>query len=134
MLDHALESGFVAFLEADALFVGIHFFTGHDDGERHAPSITVESKSEALVGSAVVFRSDLTIAVESEGHDNRPDAHAALVEKVRARLANKAGAATAVNAGMQVCLYGYAFTGSNLDVGGTRFRTSLTFKVGYGVA
>ena len=134
MLDHALESGFVAFLKADSIFAGVHFFTGHDDEERHAPSTTVESKSEALVGSAVVFRSDLTIAVESEAHDNRPDAHAALVEKVRAKLANKAGAAAAVNAGAQVCLYGYAFTGSNLDVEGTRFRTSLMFKVGYGVA
>ena len=134
MLDYALESGFAAFLKADAVFAGVHFFTGHDDEERHAPSVTVESKSEALVGSAVVFRSDLTIVVESEAHDNRPDAHASLVEKARAKLANKASVAAAVNASAQVRVYGYAFTGSNLDVEGTRFRTSLTFKVGYGVA
>jgi len=79
-----------------------------------------------------VFRADVTLLIESEAHDNGPDDHAALVEKVRTSLANKAAVVAAINAGNQVHLYGYAFTGSSLDVDGKRFRTTLTLKAGYG--
>jgi hypothetical protein len=132
MLDHALETAFAAFLQTDPVFTGIHFFTGHDDEEHALPSVTVSSKSEPLAGSASVFRADLTILAESEAHDSRPADHAALVEKVRARLASKAAVVSALNAGNHVHLYGYAFTGSNMDVDGVRFRTTLTLKAGYG--
>lgn len=132
MLDHALESAFVAFLQNDSALAEVHFFTGHDDEEHRLPSITVSSKSEPLAGSAVVFRSDLTVLVESEAHDSKPDQHAALVEKVRVSLANKADAVAALNAGRQLYLYGYAFAASSLDVDGVRFRTTLTLKAGYG--
>ena len=48
-----------------------------DDEEENEPDLlTVESKSEALVGSAVVFRSELTIAIESEAHDDKADEEA----------------------------------------------------------
>lgn len=132
MLDHSLESAFVAFLGADPSFAGIHFFTGHDDEEHALPSVTVSSKSEPLAGSASVFRADVTLLIESESHDCKPDDHASLVEKVRARLASKAAVVAALNAGSQVHLYGYAFMGSSLDVDGVRFRTTLTLKAGYG--
>jgi hypothetical protein len=132
MLDHAFESALVAFLQTDPKFAGIHFFTGHDDEEHALPAVTVSSKSEPLAGSASVFRADVTILAESEAHDSNPDDHAALVEKVRARLASKAAVVATLNAGNQVHLYGYAFTGSSLDVDGVRFRTALTLKAGYG--
>jgi len=133
MLDHALESAFVAFLGADSAFADVHLFTGHEDEEHQLPAVTTSSKSESLAGSAAVFRADVTLLIESEAHDSEPDDHAALVEKVRAWLANKAAVVAVINAGNQVRLYGYAFTGSSLDVDGKRFCTSLTLKAGYGV-
>ena len=133
MLDHALESAFVVCLQPDPTFSGVHFFTGHEDEEHQLPAVTVTSKSESLAGSAAVFRTDVTLIIESEAHDSAPDEHAALVEKVRAGLANKAAVVEAINTANQVHLYGYAFTASSLDVDGKRFRTSLTLKAGYGV-
>ena len=133
MLDHALESAFVTFLQADPGFAEIHFFTGHDDEEHHMPAITVSSKSEPLAGSAEVFRAEVTLLIESEAHDSKPDNHAVFVEKVRARFARKADVVASINAGNRVHLYGYAFAGSSQDVDGARFRTTLTFKAGYGV-
>jgi len=132
MLDHALESALAAFLQTDTSLAGVHFFTGHEDEEHQLPAVTVTSKSESLAGSAAVFRADVTILIESEAHDNGPDDHAALVEKVRTSLANKAAVVAAINAGNQVHLYGYAFTASSLDVDGKRFLTTLMFKAGYG--
>jgi len=132
MLDHALESAFVAFMQTDPVFTEIHLFTGHEDEEHLLPAVTTSSKSESLAGSATVFRADVTIIIESEAHDSEPDEHAVLVEKVRARLADKAAMVAAFNAGGGVHLYGYAFTGSSLDVDGKRFRTTLTLKAGYG--
>ena len=132
MLDHAFESAFVAFLQTGPTLSEVHFFTGHEDEEHLIPAVTVTSKSEPLVGSSEVFRADLTILIESEAHDSKPDEHAAFVEKVRTQLANKAAVAAAMNAGSHIHLYGYAFNGSSLDVDGTRFRTSLTLKAGYG--
>jgi hypothetical protein len=133
MLDQALESAFVAFLGADPAFVDVHFFTGHDEEEHLLPAVTVSSKSEPLAGSAAVFRADVTLLIESEAHDSKPDEHAALVEKVRTRFSSKAAVVAAINAGNRVHLYGYAFAGSSQDVDGLRFRTTLTFKAGYGV-
>ena len=132
MLDHALESAFAAFLQTDVSLAGFHFFTGHEDEEHQLPAITTSSKSESLAGSAAVFRADVTLLIESEAHDNGPDDHAAFVENVRAVLADKPTVVAALNAGGGVHLYGYAFTGSSLDVDGKRFRTTLTFKAGYG--
>ena len=132
MLDHAFESAFVAFLQTDTSLAGVNFFTGHEDEEHQLPAVTVTSKSESLAGSAAVFRADVTILIESEAHDNGPDEHADLVEKVRAWLSNKAAVVAAINAGNQVRLYGYAFTAGSLDVDGKRFRTTLTLKAGYG--
>jgi len=134
MLDHALESAFVAVLRPNPLFAGVYFFTGHDDEEHQLPGVTVSSKSESLAGSAVVFRAELTILVETEAHDSTPSDHAALVEKVRARLADKATVAATINAARNVYLYGYAFAATNPDVDGIRFRTALTLKAGYGTA
>ena len=133
MLDHALESAFVTFLQADPGFAEIHFFTGHDDEEHHMPAITVSSKSEPLAGSAEVFRAEVTLLIESEAHDSKPDNHAVFVEKVRARFARKADVVASINAGNRVHLYGYAFAASSQDVDGARLRTTLTFKAGYGV-
>ena len=133
MLDHALESAFADFLQTDTSLAGAHFFTGHEDEEHQLPAVTVTSKSESLSGSAVVFRTDVTLIIESEAHDNVPDEHADLVEKVRAELADKAAVIAAINIGNQVDLYGYAFTASSLDVDGKRFRTTLTLKAGYGI-
>ena len=99
MLDHALESAFVTFLQADPGFAEIHFFTGHDDEEHHMPAITVSSKSEPLAGSAEVFRAEVTLLIESEAHDSKPDNHAVFVEKVRARFARKADVVASINAG-----------------------------------
>lgn len=133
MLDHALESAFVAFLQTDPASGEVHFFTGQDDEEHQLPAVTVSSKSESLVGSAVVFRAEVTLLVESEAHDNGPDDHAALVEEVRTRIANKAALGASINTGNRIRLYGYAFTSSSLDVDGSRFRTTLTLRVGYGI-
>ena len=132
MLDHALESALAAFLQTNPAFSGVHLFTGHEDEEHQLPAVTANSKSESLAGSAVVFRADVTITIESEAHDSEPDSHGALVEKVRAMLADKPTVLAAFNAGGCVFLYGYSFTGSSLDVDGNRFRTSLTLKAGYG--
>lgn len=133
MLDHALESAFLAVLQGNALLAGISFFTGHDSDEHGLPAVTLSSKSEPLAGSSEVFRSELSVIVESEAHDNSPDEHAALVEKVRACLANRVDVAVRINAGNAVHVYGYAFSASALEVDGIRFRTTLTLKVGYGV-
>jgi len=133
MLDHPLESAFAVFLQTDPGFAEVHFFTGHDDEEHHTPAITISSKSEPLAGSASVFRAEVTLLIESEAHDSKPDDHAMFVEKVRARFASKADVIAAINAGNRVHLYGYAFAGSSQDVDGARFRTTLTFKAGYGV-
>ena len=133
MLDHALESAFLVVLQGNALLVGISFFTSHDSDEHGLPAVTFSSKSEPLAGSSEVFRSELSVIVESESHDNSPDEHAALVEKVRSSLANRVDTAVRINAGNSVHIYGYAFIGSALEVDGIRFRTTLTLKVGYGV-
>ena len=133
MLDHALESALIIFLQPDPGFAGVHFFTGHDDEEHALPAVTISSKSEPLAGSATVFRAEVTLLIESEAHDSKPDDHAVFVEKVRDRFASKADVIAAINAGNRVHLYGYAFAGSSQDVDGARFRTTLTFKAGYGV-
>jgi len=133
MLDHALESAFVALLRSDPAFAEVHLLTGHDDEEHQLPSVTISSKSEPLAGSSDVFRSELTGLIESEAHDSSPDQHAALVGKMRACLADRLHVVAVINAGSEVYLYGYAFTASSLDVDGTRFRTTLTLKAGYGV-
>jgi len=134
MLDHALESAFVAFLKNDPALAEVYCFTEHDGEEHQLPAVTVSSKSESLAGSAVVFRAEVTLLVESEAHDSNPDDHAALVEHVRTRLSNKAALGSSVNTGDRIRLYGYAFTSSSLDVDGSRFRTTLTLKAGYGIA
>lgn len=133
MLDHTLESAFLAVLQGNALLAGTLFFTGHDSDEHGLPSVTLSSKSEPLVGSSEVFRSELSVIIESEAHDNSPGEHAAIVEKVRVCLADRMNVAAKINAGNSVHIYGYAFAGSSLEVDGTRFRTTLTLKVGYGV-
>jgi hypothetical protein len=133
MLDHALELAFLAVLQSNALLTGISFFTGQDSDEHGLPAVTLSSKSEPLAGSSEVFRSELSIIIESEAHDNSPDQHAALVEKVRGCLANRNHVAAQINAGNQVHVYGYAFAGSDLELDGSRFRTTLTIKAGYGV-
>jgi len=134
MLDHALESAFVACLQSDPAFAGVYFFTGQDDEEHQLPAITVSAKSEPLTGSAEIFRADVSVMIESEAHDSRPDDHASLVEKVRSSLAAKATLIAAINGAGKIHLYGYAFTASTPDVDGTRFRTEFTLKAGYGVA
>ena len=133
MLDHALESAFLAVLRGNALLAGISFFTSHDSDEHGLPSVTLSSKSEPLAGSSEVFRSELSVIIESEAHDNSPDEHAALVEKVRTCLADRMAMAARINAGNAVFVYGYAFSASTLEVDNPRFRTTLTLKVGYGV-
>jgi hypothetical protein len=133
MLDHALESALLAVLQCNAMLAGIAFFTGHDSDEHGLPAVTLSSKSEPLAGSSEVFRSELSLIVESEAHDNSPDEHAALVEKVRSSFTNRVDVAARINAGNAVYVYGYAFSASALEVDGTRFRTTLTLKVGYGI-
>lgn len=133
MLDHALESAFLAVLRGNALLAGTSFFTGHDSDEHALPAVTLSSKSEPLAGSSEVFRSELSVIIESEAHDSSPDEHAAFVEKVRTCLADRMAVAARINAGNAVFVYGYAFSGSVLEVDGIRFRTTLTLKVGYGV-
>ena len=133
MLDHALESAFVAFLGADPGFAEVHFFTGHDEEEHALPGVTVSSKSEPLAGSATVFRTEVALLIESEAHDSKPDDHAVFVEKIRTRFASKADVVASINAAGRVHLYGYAFAASSQDVDGARLRTTLTFKAGYGV-
>jgi len=132
MLDHALESAFVAYLGTAPAFAGVHLFTGHDAEEHLLPGLTISSKSEPLAGSAAVFRADVTFLIETEAHDSTPDEHAALVESTRACLADKHAVVAALNAGGLIFLYGYAFAESSLDVDGKRFRTTLTLKAGYG--
>jgi hypothetical protein len=133
MLDHALEAAFAAYLQSDPAFDGVFFSTGHDSEEHQFPSVTASSKSEPLGGSSEVFRSELSLLIESEAHDSSPDQHAALVEKVRTSLASRLDVLAAINAGSRVYLYGYSFADTNLDVDGIRFRTTLTLKAGYGV-
>ncbi len=134
MLDHALESAFLAVLQGNVLLSGtVSFFTGHDSDEHGLPAVTLSSKSEPLAGSSEVFRSELSVIVESEAHDNSPNEHVALVEKVRVCLAGRMDVAAKINTGNSVHIYGYAFAGSALETDSARFRTTLTLKVGYGV-
>ena len=133
MLDYPLEAAFVAVLGAVPDLAGIHFYTGHDGDTRHTPSITVESKSDAIAGSAVVFRSELSLVLETEANDTTPGDHTALVQNVRDALADKSAVGAAINAGGAVKLYGYAFMSSAVAVEGSRYRTTLTLRVGYGV-
>jgi len=133
MLDHVLESAFVAVLQGNPLLTGTCFFTSHNSDEHALPAVTLSSRSEPLAGSCEVFRSELSVMVESDAHDTTPEQHAALVEKVRTRLANKAAVGAAINAEDGIHLYGYAFTSSSLDVDGSRFSTTLTLRAGYGI-
>jgi len=134
MLDYALENALVGILKSVPALAKLNFYTGHSGDARHTPSITVESRSESLAGSAVVFRSETTIIIESEANDTAPEAHSALVEAVRGALGNKAAVAATVNLTGALKLYGYALSGSMLAVEATRFRTTITLRVGYGVA
>jgi hypothetical protein len=47
-------------------------------------------------------------------------------------LTHRRDVAAAINAASQIHLYGYAATATDPNVDGTRFRTGLTYKVGYG--
>ena len=133
MLDYFLEAAFAAVLKATPALAGIRFYTGHDGETRHAPSITAESKSDAIAGSAVVFRSELSLLLETDANDTTPENHTALVQNVRDALANTSAMGAAINAGGAVKLYGYAFMSSAVAVEGSRYRTTLTLRVGYGV-
>jgi len=132
MMDHALEAAFAAFLQVSPGLDGVHTFAAHENAEHGLPAITVAAKSDPLAGSCNVFRADLALLIESEAHDSRPEVHALLVENVRAVLGDKARVLEMIRAGGAVHLYGYTFTGSTLEVDGTRFHTTLTIKVGYG--
>ena len=133
MLDYPLEAAFVAVLKVVPVLAGVHFYTGHDGENRHTPSVTVESKSDAIAGSAVVFRSELSLVVETDANDTTPGNHTTLVQSVRDALADKSAVGVAINAGGAVKLYGYAFMSSAVAVEGSRHRTTLTLRVGYGV-
>ena len=133
MLDYPLEAAFVAVLKVVPVMAGIHFYTGHDGENRHTPSVTVESKSDAIAGSAVVFRSELSLVVETDANDSTSGNHTALVQSIRDALADKSAVGAAMNAGGAVKLYGYAFMSSTVAVEGSRYRTTLTLRVGYGV-
>jgi hypothetical protein len=132
MLDHALESAFLALFQSDGAFTSLHFFTGHDDEQHKLPALSASAKSDPLAGSASVFRGELTLAVESEANDTTPEQHAARVEALRAKLADKAALIAAINAAGQIHLYGYALTATDSGVEATNFRTPVTLKVGYG--
>jgi len=132
MLDFTLESALVEFLQSNSALVGVHFFTSHDDEEHALPAVTIISKSEPLTGSSEVFRADVSLLIESEAHDSAPKEHAALVEKVRFQFVNRYAAMTAINALGKIHIYGYVFMPNAQDVGGTRFRTTLALRVGYG--
>jgi hypothetical protein len=133
MLDNALESALCNLLKADSELLALHYFTGIEDESHQLPAITIISKSESLAGSAEVFRADVQIILETRAHDTQPAAHAALVNRVRAVLANKAAAIAAVNAGGTIILCGYALTGSEQEAADERFRTIITLKAGYRV-
>ena len=133
MLDYPLEAAFAAVLKAVHALAGIRFYTGHDGESRHTPSITVESKSDAIAGSAVVFRSELSLVVETDANDTTPGNHTALVQNIRDALADKSAVGAAINAGGTVKLYGYAFMSSAVAVESSRYRTTLVLRVGYGV-
>jgi hypothetical protein len=133
MLDHALESALCDVLKADSALSQIHFFTGIEDESHQLPAITAVSKSESLAGSAEVFRAEVQIILETRAHDTQPSAHAALVNRIRIVLANKAAAIAAINAGNAVRLCGYALTGSEQEAADERFRTIITIKAGYRV-
>ena len=133
MLDYPLEAAFAAVLKAVPALAGIRFYTGHDGESRHTPSITVESKSDAIAGSAVVFRSELSLVVETDANDTTPGNHTALVQNIRDALADKSAVGAAINAGGTVKLYGYAFMSSAVAVESSRYRTTLVLRVGYGV-
>ena len=130
MLDHTLENALAEFLRS--ALDGVHVATGHEDESRILPLVTISSKSDSLAGSATVFRADVSLTIESESHDSKPNEHAALVEKVRLQFADKFVATTTINARGGVHIYGYAFAGSSIEVDGARFRTTLSLKVGYG--
>ena len=133
MLDYPLEAAFSAVLKATPALAGIRFYTGHDGDTRHTPSITVESKSDAIAGSAVVFRSELSLVLETDANDTTPGNHTALVQNIRDALADKSAVGIAINAGGAVKLYGYAFMSSAVAVESSRYRTTLVLRVGYGV-
>ena len=133
MLDYSLEAAFAALMKAAPALAGIRFYTGHDGDTRHTPSITVESKSDAIAGSAVVFRSELSLVLETDANDTTPGDHTALVQNVRDTLANTSAVGAAINVGGAVKLYGYAFMSSAVAVEASRYRTTLTLRVGYGV-
>ena len=129
MLDFPLESAFVAVISAASVTAGLHFYTSHSTDDRHTPSLTVESRSSSLASSPTIFRSELTLVIESEAHDTEPVDHNAIVEDVRAAISDNAAVAAAMTL---VKLYGYSFANSVITVEGTRFRTALSFHVGYG--
>ena len=133
MLDYPLEAAFSAVLKATPALAGIRFYTGHDGDTRHTPSITVESKSDAIAGSAVVFRSELSLVLETDANDTTPGNHTALVQNIRDALADKSAVGIAINAGGAVKLSGYAFMSSAVAVESSRYRTTLVLRVGYGV-
>ena len=107
MLDYSLEAAFAAVLKTAPALAAIRFYTGHDGETRHTPSITVESKSDAIAGSAVVFRSELSLVVETDANDTMPENHTALVQNIRDALADKSALGAAINAGGAVKLYGF---------------------------
>lgn len=132
MLDHALEAAFVDLLKADETFAGTHLYTGHEDARHELPAITFSARSEPLAGSSEVFRAELTVTIESQANDTPPADHAARVEAVRAKLAQKNSAIAAINAANAVHLYGYCASQTDPSVEATNFKSPLTYKVGYG--
>ena len=130
MIDNAIESAFCAALQGDDQLDTVNFFTALEDESHKLPAITIISKSESLVGSAVVFRSEVEIRVENHATNTTPAEHARIVGRIRTLLAAKQEMLAALNSGDAVQIIGYAVTGSGQDTNDEKFVTTINIKAG----
>lgn len=130
MIDNAIESAFCAALKADSQLDRVNLFTALDDEAHKLPAITVVSKSESLVGSAIIYRSDVEIRIENHATNTTPGEHAAILSRVRSLLGAKQEMLFALNAGEAVQIVGYAVAGSSQDTTDEKFVTTINLKAG----
>lgn len=123
MIDLLFTEAVQAALEPQ--FSGVYVGPVHDNREIDSPSITLDMRSDALVGGPL-YRGTLTANITTQADDTTPSEHQTLVQSVDAALKD-------INlAGSAVTLYGIVATGVEAQRSGRQWTSALSYIVGFG--
>jgi len=123
MIDLLFTEAVQAALEPQ--FPGIYVGPVHDNREIDSPSVTLDMRSDALVGGPL-YRGTLTANVTSQADDATPGEHQTFVQTVDAALKDLDLSGSAVT------LYGIVASSVEAQRSGRQWTSVLSYIVGFG--